>query len=147
MNLVIKIMSFISDPCQALVLSVACPRLVAPAFHVPRCRHPFLMLGLSHACSILSWGLSDAPPEGEAGSFLLPQLCPFHSASFSSILPHFVLPALLQGEGDGLATCLAFSHCSEGTACGQCLDVLGQLGSGADSRNVPTVGLPWWSSG
>lgn len=109
MNLMIKVMSFISDPRQALVLSVAYPTLVALALLVPRCRCPSLGLGLSHAFSVLFRGLSDASPEGEAGSFLLPQPRQFHSASFSSFRPHSVPPALLQGEGDSLANPLSLT--------------------------------------
>lgn len=141
MNLLIK-MSFISDPCQTLVLSVAYPRLVAPARHAPRCRRPFLMLGLPHACSVLSWGLRE-----KQEAFFFPS--PAHSIPPHSSQSGHTLCSQLSSRVKEMAwpPCLAFSHCSEGIACGQCPDVQGQLGSGADSRNVPTVGLPWWSNG
>ena len=142
MNLVIKIMSFISDPCQALVLSVAYPCLAAPALHVPRCRRPFLMLGLSHVCIVLSWALRE-----KQEAFFFPS--PAHSIPPHSAQSGHTLCTRLSSRVKEMAwpPCLAFSCSSEGIACGQCPDVRGQLGSGADPRDAPAVGLPWWSNG
>ena len=109
-NLVIKVMSFISDPCQALVLSVAYPRLVALAAHVPRCRRPFLGLGLSHACSVLSrvWVMLLLKERQEAFFFPSPaHSLPPHSARSR---PTLCSPLSSRVKEMAWPPCLAFSQ-------------------------------------
>lgn len=122
LSLVTKITPFNSDQWQALVPSVAHPLLLSPSLRMPWCRHPFLVLGFSHARSILPWGLSDAVwkvgtlKEMEEPFFFS---SPAHSSSFSSFLLYPVPPALLQHE-DGLDTSPGFLSLLKGIGPWQC---------------------------
>ena len=125
------------------------PTVVSPE---PRVLAWLLWVGRG-ACNALSWEVqwgrscAQGPAREKQEAFFFPS--PAHSIPPHSSQSGRTLCSRLSSRVKEMAwpPCLAFSHCSEGIACGQCPDVQGQLGSGADSRNVPTVGLPWWSNG